>query len=170
MTELYTQTVENPLSKGARRKQVGGVVATILGFCSIGIAIGVSYYFFILTGLLLGFGIYLTISFNKTIKTFEYGCNDKRLVFSVTTVISRTERKIEIVLDDVVEYDDFVDLTVETDHIMCPDVNDNGVKALIFKVGGNQARVLFKPDDYMNAFLKETLPKEVTSKNITINL
>ncbi|MBR2333910.1 MAG: hypothetical protein IKA59_01030, partial [Clostridia bacterium] len=91
-------------------------------------------------------------------------------VFSVTTVISRTERKIEIVLDDVVEYDDFVDLTVETDHIMCPDVNDNGVKALIFNVGENKARVLFKPDDYMNAFLKETLPKEVTSKNITINL
>lgn len=168
MTDLYTQTTENPLSKYARRKQVGGMLAIILGFCSIGLAIGVSYYFFILTGVLLIFGICLNISFNKSIKSFEYGCNDIRLIFSITTVISRTERKLEILLEDVVEYDDFQDLTVDRDFVMCPNVNENGVKALVFSVNGKTERVLFKPDEYLNAFLKETLPKEVTEKNIIL--
>ena len=170
MTDLYTQTTENPLSKTARKKQMGGALAVILGVCSIGLAIGISYYFFILTGVLLLFGICLTINFNKTIKSFEYGCNDVRLIFSITTVISRTERKLEILLDDVVEYDDFQDLTTDSDFVMCPNVNENGVKALIFKIGDKTERVLFKPDEYLNAFLKETLLLEVTKKNIQINI
>lgn len=165
MTDLYTQTIENPLSKTARKKQVGGALAVVIGICSIGLAIGVSYYFFILTGLLLILGCLLTVSFNKTIKSFEYGSNSMRLIFSITTVISRSERKLEIMLKDVLEYDDFQDLTVDNDFIMCPNVNENGVKALVFNVEGKTARVLFKPDEYMNAFLKETLPKEVTEKN-----
>ena len=79
----------------------------------------------------------------------------------MTTVIARTERKIEILLDDVVEYGDFDDLTVESDYIMCPSTNEVGVKALVFNLDGKKERVLFLPDDYMNAFLKETLKKEV---------
>ena len=164
MTDLYTQTIENPLDKSARRKQIGGALAVVLGVCSIAVAIWVSYYFFILTGALIGLGAFLTISFNNTIKSFEYGCNSTRLIFSITTVISRTERKIEILLEDVVEYNDFQDLTVESDFVMCPYVNANGVKALVFNVDGKKARVLFQPDDYMHAFLKETLPKEVTTQ------
>ena len=168
MTDLYTQTIENPLDKTARRKQVGSAVAFVVGICSVGLAIGVSYYFFILTGSLILLGALLTISFNKTVKSFEYGCNQSRLIFSVTTVISRTERNIEILLDDVAEYGDFQDLTIESDFIMCPNVNEDGVKAMIFKVGNNTARVLFKPDGYLNAFLKESLPREVTEKNIIV--
>ena len=165
MTDLYNQTIENPLDKVARRKQVGGALAVVIGICSIGLAIGISYYFFILTGALICLGAFLTISFNNTIKSFEYGCNSTRLIFSITTVISRTERKIEILLEDVVEYNDFQDLTIESDFVMCPNINANGVKALVFKVDGKMARVLFQPDDYMHAFLKETLPKEVTNQN-----
>ena len=165
MTDLYNQTIENPLDKVARRKQVGGALAVVIGICSIGLAIGISYYFFILTGALIGLGAFLTISFNNTIKSFEYGCNSTRLIFSITTVISRTERKIEILLEDVVEYNDFQDLTIESDFVMCPNINANGVKALVFKVDGKMARDVFQPDDYMHAFLKETLPKEVTNQN-----
>lgn len=164
MTDLYTQTIENPMGKSARRKQIGGLLLTILGFCSIGLAVGISYYFFIMTGVLLVLGGYLTISFNKTIKSFEYGCNDTRLIFSVTTVISRSERKLEILLKDVAEYDDFQDIVSENDFVMCSNVNENGVKALVFNVDGKHARVLFAPDEYLNAFLKESLPKEVTTK------
>jgi E3 ubiquitin-protein ligase DOA10 len=170
MTELYVQTVENPLSKTARNKQFLGALMVIIGICSIGLAIGVSYYFFILTGVLLAIGIYLTISFNKTIKSFEYGINHVRIVFSVTTVISRTERKLEILLQDVVEYDDFLDLTIDGDFIMCSNVNENGVKALVFNVEGKTERVLFNPDEYLNAFLKDALPKEVTTKNVELNI
>ena len=124
-------------------------------------ATAVSYYAFIGVGILLALGTYLTVSYNKTIKSYEYGCNTSRLIFSVTTVITRTERKIEILLDDVVEYGDFDDLTVESDYIMCPSTNEVGVKALVFNLDGKKERVLFLPDDYMNAFLKETLKKEV---------
>ena len=164
MTDLYTQTIENPMGKSARRKQIGGLLLTILGFCSIGLAVGISYYFFIMTGVLLVLGGYLTISFNKTIKSFEYGCNDTRLIFSVTTVISRSERKLEILLKDVAEYDDFQDIVSENDFVMCSNVNENGVKTLVFNVDGKHARVLFAPDEYLNAILKESLPKEVTTK------
>ena len=164
MTDFYTQTIENPLPSRARRKQILSAISALLGLFSIGLALGVSYYFFILTAALFALSACLTISFNNTIATFEYGCNKVRLVFSFTTVISRTKRKIEILLDDIVEYDNFQDLTNSTDFVMCPNVNENGVKALQFKVEGKMARVLFKPDEYLNAFLKETLPEEVTTK------
>lgn len=161
MTDLYVQNIENPLSKAARKKQIAGVLFTLLGIGLIIVATAVSYYAFIGVGILLALGTYLTVSYNKTIKSYEYGCNTSRLIFSVTTVISRTERKIEILLDDVVEYGDFDDLTVESDYIMCPSTNEVGVKALVFNLDGKKERVLFLPDDYMNAFLKETLKKEV---------
>ena len=109
MTDLYVQNIENPLSKSARKKQIAGVLFTLLGIGLIIVATAVSYYAFIGVGILLALGTYLTVSYNKTIKSFEYGCNTSRLIFSVTTVISRTERKIEILLDDVVEYGDFDD-------------------------------------------------------------
>jgi hypothetical protein len=102
--------------------------------------------------------------------SFEYGINHVRIVFSVTTVISRTERKLEILLQDVVEYDDFLDLTIDGDFIMCSNVNENGVKALVFNVEGKTERVLFNPDEYLNAFLKDALPKEVTTKNVELNI
>ena len=161
MTDLYVQNIENPLSKSARKKQIAGVLFTLLGIGLIIVATAVSYYAFIGVGILLALGTYLTVSYNKTIKSYEYGCNTNRLIFSVTTVIARTERKIEILLDDVVEYGDFDDLTVESDCIMCPNTNEVGVKALVFNLDGKKERVLFLPDDYMNAFLKETLKKEV---------
>lgn len=161
MTDLYVQNIENPLSKAARKKQIAGVLFTLLGIGLIIVATAVSYYAFIGVGVLLAVGTYLTVSYNKTIKSYEYGCNTSRLIFSVTTVIARTERKIEILLDDVVEYGDFDDLTVESDYIMCPSTNEVGVKALVFNLDGKKERVLFLPDDYMNAFLKETLKKEV---------
>lgn len=164
MTDLYVQNIENSLSKSARKKQIAGVLFTLLGIGLIIVATAVSYYAFIGVGVLLALGTYLTVSYNKTIKSYEYGCNTNRLIFSVTTVIARTERKIEILLDDVVEYGDFDDLTVESDYIMCPNTNEVGVKALVFNLDGRKERVLFLPDDYMNAFLKETLKKEVVRK------
>lgn len=164
MTDLYVQNIENPLSKFARKKQIAGVLFTLLGIGLIIVATAVSYYAFIGVGILLALGTYLTVSYNKTIKSYEYGCNTIRLIFSVTTVIARTERKIEILLDDVVDYGDFDDLMVESDYIMCPNTNEVGVKALVFNLDGKRERVLFLPDDYMNAFLKETLKKEVVRK------
>lgn len=166
MTDLYTQSIDNPLTPNARRKQVSSAISALLGIFSIGLAIGVSYYFFILTAALLALSACLTVSFNSTIASYEYGCNKTRMVFSFETVISKTKRMIEILLEDVVEYSDFQDSTVVTDYIMCQSVDDDGVKALVFNVEGKKSRVLFKPDEYMNAFLKETLPKEVTIKNI----
>lgn len=161
MTDLYVQNIENPLSSGARKKQIGGILFTLLGVGFIVVAMAVSYYAFIGVGLLIVLGTCLTMSYNRTIKSFEYGCNTNRLIFSVTTVIARTERKIEILLEDVVEYGNFEDLTSANDHIMCPNTNEEGVKALVFNVEGKTERVLFLPDGYLNAFLKETLPKEV---------
>lgn len=161
MTDFYTQSIDNPLTTAARIKQVGGAVLAIIGFCSIGLAVGISYYFFILTGILLIISGYLTISFNNTIKSFEYGCNDVRLIFSTTNVISRTERKIEILLKDIVEYGIFQDVVVEKDYVMCPNTNALGVMFVVYIVDGISERVLFHPDEYMNAFLRETLPREV---------
>ena len=103
----------------------------------------------------------MTISFNNTVKSFEYSCNDVRLIFSTTSVISRTERKIEILLKDIVEYGVFQDIVLEKDFVMCPNANEMSVKFALFNVEGRTERVLFLPDEYMNAFLRETLPKEV---------
>ena len=164
MTDLYTQSIDNPLTPNARRKQVGGAFAILIGICSIGLAIGVSYYFFILTGVLIAIGACLTISFNNTVKSFEYSCNDVRLIFSTTSVISRTERKIEILLKDIVEYGVFQDIVLEKDFVMCPNANEMSVKFALFNVEGRTERVLFLPDEYINAFLRESLPKEVTTE------
>lgn len=164
MTDLYVQNIDNPLPKGARAKQFGGVLLTLLGLGFIIVATTISYYAFIGTGVLVALGTIITVNYNRTIKSFEYGCNTQRIIFSVTTVISRTERKIEILFDDVEEYGDFDDLVCQTDYVMCPDTNSVGVKVMVFKVDGKTQRVLFEPDDYMNAFLKETLKKEVVRK------
>ncbi len=165
MTDLYVQNVDNPLKSDARKKQILGIALTLLGLGFGVVAFAVSYYAFIGTGILLVLGTVFTISYNHTVKSFEYGCNVSRIIFSITTVIARTERKIEILLDDVVEYGNFNDIIGLNDYIMCPDTNEQGVKALIFTVEGNTARVLFKPDDYMNAFLKETLKKEAVRED-----
>ena len=60
MTDLYVQNIENPLSKSARKKQIAGVLFTLLGIGLIIVATAVSYYAFIGVGVLLAVGTYLT--------------------------------------------------------------------------------------------------------------
>ena len=64
MTDLYVQNIENPLSKSARKKQIAGVLFTLLGIGLIIVATAVSYYAFIGVGVLLALGTYLTVSYN----------------------------------------------------------------------------------------------------------
>lgn len=161
MTNLYVQNIDNNLPKGTRAKQFGGVLLTVLGLGLIIVATAVSYYVFIAVALFIGAGALVTTNYNKTIKSFGYGCNTKRIIFSVTTVIARTERKIEVLFDDVVEYGTFADILCQNDYVMCPDTNKVGVKVLVFNLNEKLERVLFEPDDYLNAFLKESLKKEV---------
>ena len=67
-------------------------------------------------------------------------------------------------MKDIVEYGVFQDIVLEKDFLMCPNPNEIGVKFALFNVEGRTERVLFLPDEYMNVFLRESLPKEVTTE------
>lgn len=156
MMDNYEQNVNIDLPKSARSKQIIGVLLILFGLGFILLASLYNYFFFIPMGVFVVAGVVVTHGYNKTVLKYTYSYNYERIAFSTTNVVGRTERKLEITWNDMDSYENFIDVIDPRDFIMCENPRDYGVKALEFHLeNGEMHRVLFAPDDYLNALINE---------------
>lgn len=155
MTTQYVQTCEVALRRGARRDQILGMVFQLMGLGMIPIAIYLSYWVFIAVAVPIIFGAWLTQRFYSSAREFEYAFTGSRLIVSRTNIAGRGRRMLDIALSDVTSFSKFYDMVMPGDLVAAENVNEKEVCALIFRAGGSEFRLLFSPDGYLTALLKE---------------
>lgn len=157
MTEQYTQTVEVVVDGKAKRTQWIGIAAMLISLGFVVLAAFVSWY------LMFGFGAFLLIGivqmhrYNLVAKEYVYSCSEVRLVVAKKDVVNRTRRMLAVLFEDVTAFAPLEGLSEDGDIVCCKNVSDAGVYELSFKVGDEQCRLLFSPDEYMTELIKNRL-------------
>lgn len=169
MTEQYSQTVEVAVTSKTKAKQwIGiGLVLFSLGFLML--TIFLKWYFVFAFAVILTVGIIYIHNYNNTAKEYIYDFSPKRLVVAKKDVIGRTRRMLSLVYNDVARCGLMEGLAADGDIIACGATHEQGVYQIIYKDGEITRRLLFSPDTYMIALLKETLGEktEITEAEIS---
>ena len=157
MTEHYSQTVEmEVLPKTKAMQWIGiGLVLFSMGFLML--TIFYKWYFVFAFIIILVIGIVYIHFYNVTAKEYIYEFSPKRLTIAKKDLVGRTRRLISLVFDDVESCSLLEGLGEEGDIIACKSVHDCGVYQITYVCNNKRQRLLFAPDTYMLALLKEIL-------------
>ncbi len=80
-----------------------------------------------------------------------------RLVVAKKDLMGKTVKKLSLMLVDVKSLELMQGIADDDDVIACDQTYDKGVYQLVYGEDGSVRRLLFAPDDYMLALLKEAL-------------
>ncbi len=157
MTDNYTQSIEVPMSKSTRLKQIICLCLFLIAITLLIISATVNWYIAI-AGAVVGYlgGVYLHL-FNKSPKQYIYNCSRERIVISMTDVANRTKRIASIEYQDVKRFEVFSDLADNIDVNATSNIGNVGVYLLEYNEGIIERKLCFEPDDYMIAFIKQNL-------------
>lgn len=158
MTGNYVQKVEVALRSGARRDQILGIVLQLMGLGLIPVAVFFSYWIFFAAAAALAVGILLTQRFYSMPKEFGYAFTENKLIVSKVNIAGRGRRMLEIAYSDVSAFTVFYDIVTERDILVADNTPD--LKAMTFRVDGEEYRLLFAPDEYLCALLGERLRRQ----------
>ncbi len=161
MTEQYTQTVEVKTQNSDKTKLIAGIASMMLSLVFLIVAILKNHLFFIGFGVLIVLGFVLVQIFESAPSEFIYSISPKSLVVSKKNNAHNTKRKACISLEKIESIELFSDIATSGDLVCCENSSDMAVYAVIyseydkdFEVEKHK-RLLFCPDEYMLALLKE---------------
>lgn len=161
MTEQYTQTVEVRTQNSDKAKLIAGILCMMFSLVFLIVAILKNYLFFIGFGVFIVIGFALVQIFESAPSEFIYSISPKNLVISKKNNAHNTKRKACISLENVERIELFTDIVDSGDLVCCENSSEKSVYALIysdfdkdFEVEKHK-RLLFCPDEYMLALLKE---------------
>lgn len=171
MTEQYSQTVEVTVTSKAKAMQwIGiGLVLFSLGFLML--TIFLKWYFVFVFVIALSVGVIYLHIYNSVAKEFIYDFSRTRLVVAKKDVLGKTKRLVVLLYDDVISCGLMEGLYDDSDVVACGPTHEYGVYQILYSASESEQseqkktfRLLFTPDTYMTALLKETL-KEKFSKS-----
>lgn len=157
MTERYSQTVEMTVSSKTKAMQWIGIASILFALGFLMLTIFLKWYF--VFGFLAIFAIgavYLHI-YNASAKEYIYEFSPDRLKIAKKDLMGRTRLLLTLMLDDATGCGIMEGLTEDGDVVACASSHEAGVYQLIYKEQDKLKRLLFAPDTYMTALLKETL-------------
>ena len=162
MTEQYTQTVEVRTQNSDKAKLIVGILCMMLSLVFLIVAILKNHLFFIGFGVFVVIGFLLVQLFESAPCEFIYSVSPKNLVISKKNNAHNTKRKACISLDNIERIELFSDVVDAVDLVCCENSSEKSVYAVVyseydmdFEVEKHK-RLLFCPDEYMLALLKES--------------
>lgn len=157
MTEQYSQTVEVTVTSKTKAMQWIGIGSVLFSLGFLMLAIFYVWYFVFGFIAILAVGIVYIHLYNTSPKEFIYDISPVRLVIAKKDLMGKTVRKLSLMLEDVKSLELMQGIADDDDVIACDRTYDKGVYQLVYGEDGNVKRLLFAPDDYMLALLKEAL-------------
>ncbi len=157
MTEFYSQSVEVSVSSKTKSMQWIGISAILASLGFVMLAIFLSPYYSIGAVALFVIGALYLHFYNTTSKEFTYEFTPTRLVVVKKDLLGKQRRMLTLMLSDVTEFAIMEGLSEERDVAACGAAYEQGVYQIIYKDGETLRRLLFLPDDYMIALLRESL-------------
>ena len=164
MTEQYVQTVDVDTSLRTKLLFIVGLAVLLVSLVFIIVAVLVNYWFFVGFGSLFVLGFVLVQMFESAASQYIYGVSTKRIVIYKKNNAHNGKRIANVTFDNVKRFEEFCDIVEDKDIVACKNTSESGVYALVFNDEQEKTvkRILFSPDEYLIAFIKENLSKEVT--------
>jgi len=157
MTEQYSQTVEVAVTSKTKAMQWIGIAAVLFSLGFLMLTIFLKWYFVFVFIVILAIGIVYLHFYNKTAKEFIYDYSPVRLVIAKKDLMGKTSRILSLLFDDAISCE-IMDGAADDDDVMaCGAVHERGIYQIVYSEGEKTRRLLFAPDDYMLALLKEAL-------------
>ncbi|MEG2540868.1 MAG: hypothetical protein RSB59_03745 [Clostridia bacterium] len=157
MTEQYIQKVEVGLPRGARKKQIGGLVVSLASLGFIALSIFLSLYFLIAFFVFFAVGMTLLQMFGNSAKEYEYDFNCTRLVVSKTNLFGKKKRIAEVAFKSAKSFKLFSEVANQNDILACENLQDAGMYIVEFESDNKVSKLIFAPDDYMIALITDRL-------------
>ncbi len=164
MTEHYVQTQDVKQSAKDRAKLIGGILLMLASLAFLIVAVLVNYWYFVGFGALIIAGLVLVQFYESLAAKFFYATSEKRIVISKKNNAGNGKRLASVEYANVIRVERFSDIVTKDDLIACDNTGDRDVFALCYKENEVNKRILFKPDDYLIALLKEIMPEKVENE------
>lgn len=156
MTDNYSQSVEVEVSTSAKTMQWVGIC---LALASLGFVLLSAFYnwwlMFGFAALAIAGGVLIHF-YNKTAKEYAYDFSQSRLRIVAKDVVNRQRVYVELLWNDAQNFEVMTDIFDPKRDLLCASkAYERGVWQIEFKLGAQSKRLLFAPDDYMIALIKE---------------
>ena len=160
MTEYYVQTLDVETSAKDKAKLIGGALLMLFSLAFLIVAVLVNYWFFIGFGAFIVSGMILVQIYESLAAKFCYSTSEKRIVVSKKNNAGNGKRLASVEFASIKRIERFCDIVSKDDIVACDNTGDQDVYALVYQADGVNKRILFKPDDYLIALLKEIMPEK----------
>ncbi|MCM1305760.1 MAG: hypothetical protein NC037_04790 [Bacteroides sp.] len=157
MTEQYSQTVEITVSSKTKSKQWIGIAAVLFSLGFLMLTIFLKWYFVFPFLIIFAVGIVYMHFYNTSAKEYIYEFSPTRLTVAKKDLMGKTSRLISLMLNDVETCTIMEGLSDENDIVACNATYERGVYQIIYIENDKRRRLLFAPDTYMQALLREAL-------------
>ncbi len=157
MTEQYTQTVEVTVSSKTKGMQWAGIVAVLLALGFLMLAIFLVWYFVFGMLALLAIGIVYIHFYNISAQEYAYDFSTVRLIVVKKDLMGKQKRILCLVYEDIIDFGIMEGLAEDEDIIACNAAHEAGVYQIVYRNADKTRRLLFAPDDYLLALLKQRI-------------
>lgn len=157
MTQQYSQTVEVKLSSKTKSLQWIGIALILFSLGFLMLAIFLAWYFAFPFVVVLAVGAVYLHFYNTSAKEYTYEFSPISLVIAKKDLMGKQRRMLVLAFEDVQDFCIMEGLADNNDVTVCGATNECGVYQIIYKDGDSVRRLLFAPDDYMVALIKEAL-------------
>lgn len=157
MTEQYSQTLELTVSSKDKKIQYLGIASCLISLGFILLSVFVSYFFMSGFAAFLVLGIVFIHFYNNVPREFTYDYNEQRLVIVKKDVVNKRSRILCLLLSDIESFGPVEGLTDENDIYAGSGELSSASCQIIFRENGAVKRLIFEPDDYLTALLREKL-------------
>lgn len=158
MTDHYVQSIDVEVGKAAKYMQWAGIVLILASLGFILLSAFYSWWFtFGFVALMTAGGVLLHF-YNKTAKEYTYEFSRSRLRIIAKDVVNRQRVYLDLLWKDVKSFEIMTGAYDEKRDLLCANKSyDVGVCQIVFRADNQTRRLLFVPDEYMSALVKETL-------------
>lgn len=160
MVEQYSQTLDVEVGQKSKQKQWIGIVLVLFSLGFLMLSIFYSWWFMFGFACIFIVGCIFIYSYNKTAKEYTYEFNPTRLTIASKDVVNRQRRILTLLIKDICDFSLMSDIVNEGDIVCCDKTYDMGVWQICFMLDGKKRRLLFAPDEYMIALIKEAIKQK----------
>lgn len=158
MVEQYCQTLDVEVESKSKQKQWIGITLVLFSLGFLMLSIFYSWWFLFAFALTFTVGCLFIYLYNKTAKEYTYEFNPTRLTIASKDVVNRQKRVLTLLVKDICEFSIMSDMVDDDQDIVCCGKTYNmGVWQISFWLDGKMRRLLFVPDEYMIALIKEAI-------------
>ncbi len=156
MSDTYVQSIDVEVSKNAKSMQWAGICLVLASFGFVFLSAFYSWWFMFAFGAIFASGGVCLHFYNKTAKEYTYEFSKSRLRVVAKDVVNRQRIYLDLMWNDAQSFEIMQDTYDKKTDLLCASkAYEDGIWQIKFTADGIDRSLLFKPDEYMIALIKQ---------------